>query len=258
MDALRSEGDLNISPRRQAWALEHLDAETRNIVAEDADLFLHQSLSSPCLNALKRSSGATLTDWQGRELLDFHGNNVHQAGFGHPHILEAITRQLQELKLSPATVHLRASHRAGSRVDASCARPVEADPVCSRRHQRHRHGSETRPSGHRALQNHLNVGIVSWCLLDCISIGGEAIFRRNIGPLLPGCEHVPPPDNRHCPFRCGAACNLACADYVEYVLEREGDVAAVIAETLFAALRSFRRSTTGNAFGPRAIATEHC
>ncbi|MEK9864059.1 MAG: aspartate aminotransferase family protein, partial [Verrucomicrobiota bacterium] len=68
--------------------------------------------------------------------------------------------------------------------------------------------------------------------LDAISVGGEAIFRQGIGPLLPGCEHVPPPDNRHCPFKCGHACNLACADYVEYVLEKEGDVAAVVAETV--------------------------
>jgi 4-aminobutyrate aminotransferase len=43
---------------------------------------------------------------------------------------------------------------------------------------------------------------------------------------------VPPPDNRHCPFKCGQSCNLACADYVDYVLEREGDVAAVVAETI--------------------------
>jgi 4-aminobutyrate aminotransferase len=68
--------------------------------------------------------------------------------------------------------------------------------------------------------------------LDAISVGGEAMFRQGIGPLLPGCEHVPPPDHRHCPFRCGAGCNLACADYVEYVLDKEGDVAAVVAETV--------------------------
>jgi 4-aminobutyrate aminotransferase len=68
--------------------------------------------------------------------------------------------------------------------------------------------------------------------LDAISVGGEAAFRKGIGPLLPGCEHVPPPDNRHCPFHCGAACSLACADYVEYVLAKEGDVAAVIGETI--------------------------
>jgi 4-aminobutyrate aminotransferase len=67
---------------------------------------------------------------------------------------------------------------------------------------------------------------------DAISVGGEAAFRQGIGPLLPGCEHVPPPGPSHCPFKCGAACNLACADYIEYVLEKEGDVAAVIGETV--------------------------
>jgi 4-aminobutyrate aminotransferase len=66
--------------------------------------------------------------------------------------------------------------------------------------------------------------------LDAISVGGEAIFRSHIGPLLPGAEHVPPPEPCRCPFRCGTACNLACADYLEYVLDKEQDVAAVIAE----------------------------
>ena len=59
------------------------------------------------------------------------------------------------------------------------------------------------------------------------------MFRAGAGPLLPGCEHVPPPDCRHCPWKCGGECSLACADYVEYVLEKEGgDVAAVISETV--------------------------
>ena len=34
--------------------------------------------------------------------------------------------------------------------------------------------------------------------LDTISIGGEAIFRNDIGPLLPGTEHVPPPYPSKC------------------------------------------------------------
>jgi 4-aminobutyrate aminotransferase len=68
--------------------------------------------------------------------------------------------------------------------------------------------------------------------LDAISVGGEAIFRQGIGPLLAGTEHVPPPDPSHCPFKCGAQCTLQCAEYVEYVLEKEGDVAAVVAETV--------------------------
>jgi 4-aminobutyrate aminotransferase len=53
-----------------------------------------------------------------------------------------------------------------------------------------------------------------------------------MGPLLPGTEHVPPPDPVHCPWDCGTECNLKCARYLEYVLEKEGDVGAVIAETV--------------------------
>jgi 4-aminobutyrate aminotransferase len=68
--------------------------------------------------------------------------------------------------------------------------------------------------------------------LDAISVGGEAIFRRGIGPLLPGTEHAPPPDPSRCPWDCGRECNLKCAEYIEYVLEKEGDVGAVIAETV--------------------------
>jgi 4-aminobutyrate aminotransferase len=68
--------------------------------------------------------------------------------------------------------------------------------------------------------------------LDAISIGGEAVFRADVGPLLPGCEHVPPPDEYRCLWDCGSrgGCDLKCASYVEYVLEKETDVAAVIAE----------------------------
>jgi 4-aminobutyrate aminotransferase len=68
--------------------------------------------------------------------------------------------------------------------------------------------------------------------LDAISLGGEALFRSHIGPLLPGTEHVQPCDPRHCNFGCGGSCNLRCADYVEYVLAKEEDVAAVVVETV--------------------------
>jgi len=68
--------------------------------------------------------------------------------------------------------------------------------------------------------------------LDAISVGGEAVFRAGIGPLLPGTEHAPPCDPRHCLYGCGGTCNARCADYIEYVLQKEGDVAAVVIETV--------------------------
>lgn len=232
IETLRSEGDLNLSPRRRTWAREHLDDETRDLLAEDAALFLHQSLSTPCLNALESCSGSTLTDLQGREILDFHGNNVHQVGFAHPRVLEAITRQLQKLSFCPRRYTCRPAVDLARKLTSLA--PGRLKRVLFA------------PGGTSAMGMAIKLAraatgrfktISMWesfhgASLDCISVGGEAIFRRGMGPLLPGTEHVPPPDPRNCPFRCGTACNLACADYVDYVLAREGDVAAVIAETI--------------------------
>src|SRR4051812_47994267 len=232
LDPFKSEGDLNISPHRAAWAKQHLDAETQRLLEQDAKYFLHQSLSTPCLNVLKSSHGATLEDWQGRELLDFHGNNVHQVGFGHPRVIEAIMKQMQELPFCPRRYTNVPAIELARRLTELA--PGDLNRVLFA------------PGGTTAIGMALKLAraatgrfktISTWdsfhgASLDAISIGGEAIFRTGIGPLLPGCEHVPPPDNRHCPFKCGKACNLQCADYIEYVLEKEGDVAAVIAETV--------------------------
>jgi 4-aminobutyrate aminotransferase len=61
------------------------------------------------------------------------------------------------------------------------------------------------------------------------------MFRKGIGPLLPGTEHVPPADPFHClwdPEGTCETCGLKCASYIDYVLEKEGDVCAVIAEPI--------------------------
>ncbi|MDC0293189.1 aspartate aminotransferase family protein, partial [Verrucomicrobia bacterium] len=92
LDHLRSEGDINLSPARQAWAKETLDDATREKLEEDASVFLHQSLSTPCLNVLKGCEGVYLEDIQGNRIIDFHGNNVHQVGFGHPKVVEAVNK----------------------------------------------------------------------------------------------------------------------------------------------------------------------
>ena len=60
----RAEGDVNLSPRRQKWATRHLNDETATMLDEDARFFLHQSLSTPCLNALQSSNGIYLEDLQ--------------------------------------------------------------------------------------------------------------------------------------------------------------------------------------------------
>lgn len=232
LDALRSEGDINISPRRQHWTDQNIDPETRQILEEDERYFLHQSLSTPCLDVIERCEGATLITKRGHRLLDFHGNSVHQVGFSNPRVLEAIKQQLDSLPF--------------------CTRRYTNEPAIelARRLTELAPGDLNKilfaPGGTSAIGMALKLAraatgrfktISMWeafhgASLDAISIGGEAIFRKNMGPLLPGTEHVPPPDESHCPFGCAGTCDLKCAHYVEYVLEREGDVAAVIAETI--------------------------
>jgi 4-aminobutyrate aminotransferase len=60
--------------------------------------------------------------------------------------------------------------------------------------------------------------------LDAISVGGEALFREGLGPLLPGCLHVPPYSDE--------GIGRDSADYVEYVMDKERDIAAVVAEPM--------------------------
>jgi 4-aminobutyrate aminotransferase len=230
--ALRVEGDVNLSPYRQAWSESHLDAETQRLLEEDAHWFIHQAMSTPCLNVLRAANGAWIEDVEGRRYLDFHGNNVHQVGFGHPRVIAAIKAQLDTLPF--------------------CTRRYTNEPAIRLAEKLAGHAPDDlrrvlfAPGGASAIGMALKLAraatgrfktISMWdsfhgASLDAISIGGECSFRENAGPLLPGCEHVPPPDPSHCPFRCGGTCNLACADYVNYVLEREGDVAAVVAETV--------------------------
>jgi 4-aminobutyrate aminotransferase len=231
-DHFKSEGDLNLSPRRQQWLAENIDAETRAWLDEDAKYFLHQSLSTPCLNVFKSCDGIYVEDLQGRRYMDFHGNNVHQAGFKNRRVIEAIKAQLDELPFCTRRyTNLPAIKLAKKLAELA---PGDLNKVLFA------------PGGTSAIGMALKLAraatgrfktISMWdsfhgASLDAISVGGEAIFRQGIGPLLPGTEHVPPPDPSHCPFKCGAQCSLQCADYVDYVLEKEGDVGAVVAETV--------------------------
>jgi 4-aminobutyrate aminotransferase len=227
-----SEGDVNLTSARTAWQSAHLDEATRAMLAEDARYFLHQSLSSPCLNALSGCEGSFLIDLQGRRYLDFHGNNVHQVGFGHPKVKQAICNALEELPFC--------TRRYTNKYAVGLARKLAAlSPGTLNK-------CLFAPGGSEAISMAIKLArmatgrfktISMWdsfhgATLDAISLGGEALFRNQIGPLLPGAEHVPPPEPLQCPFRCGLSCSLQCADYIEYVLRKEGDIAAVVAETV--------------------------
>ncbi len=228
----RTEGDINLSPRRQAFAREHLDERTRALLEADAAVYLHQSLSTPCLNALRRCEGIYLEDFQGRRIMDFHGNSVHQVGYAHPRVLAAVREQLETLPFCPRRYTNEPAVKLAEKLAALA--PGDLGKVL------------LAPGGAMAMGMALKLAryatgrfktISMWdsfhgASLDAISVGGEALFRKGVGPLLPGAEHVPPPTPAGCVFGCGGTCAMRCADYIEYVMEREGDIGAVVAEPM--------------------------
>ncbi|HJV11334.1 MAG TPA: aspartate aminotransferase family protein [Burkholderiales bacterium] len=227
---LAAEGDVNLSARRADWQARHVGAAARALLEEDARYFLHQSLSTPCLTAIKSASGIWLEALDGQRIMDFHGNSVHQLGHGHPRVVAAMKRALDTLPFSPRrytnayAVDLARKLAQLSGLEKVLFAPGGAEAI-----------GMALKLARLATGRHKTISM--WdsfhgASLDAISLGGEALFRSDIGPLLPGTEHVQPCDPRHCNFGCGGSCNLRCADYVEYVLAKEEDVAAVVVETV--------------------------
>jgi 4-aminobutyrate aminotransferase len=195
-----AEGDTNHSPHRQRFSA-GLDAGVRDLLAADAGLYLHQSLSSPCLSALRRVAGLWLEDLAGRQYMDFHGNNVHHLGHAHPRLIAALKAQLDQLPFTPR----RFTNQPA--VDLARKLTALAPPGLDR--------LLLAPGGSEAVEMALKLAravtgrhktISFWdsfhgAGFGAASVGGEAVFRSGpVGPLLAGTEHVAPFACYRCPY----------------------------------------------------------
>ncbi|MCQ9061771.1 aspartate aminotransferase family protein [Vibrio sp. 378] len=228
----RSEGDVNTTPARQAWNASMDDERTQALLKRDSEVFLHQAMSTPCLDTLEAAEGIYIQDATGKKYMDFHGNNVHQLGYGHPHVIKRVQEQIAKLPFSP--------RRFTNETAVECAEKLTQ--ICG--------GELNRvlfaPGGTSAvgmalkLARHItgNYKVVSlWdsfhgASLDAISVGGEACFRQGMGPLMAGVERIPPAVSYRGAFPIADGSDVHYADYLEYVIEKEGGVGAFIAEAV--------------------------
>ena len=226
-----AEGDVNSSPGRSKWQSRHINDEARAILDRDQRYFLRQSVSTPCLNTIKKAEGIWIEDHAGKRFMDFHGNNVHHIGYGHPRLIEAINRQMRNLSFAP--------RRYACEVAAELAEKLaDISP-----------GSLSKllftTGGSDAIEVALKMARAATGRFKTISfwdsfhgagfgassVGGEEMFRGGpVGPLLPGTEHVPPFGDYRNAWGVREGSADLCARQIRYVLEKEGDVSAVIAE----------------------------
>ena len=232
---VHTEGESNTSDARQSWLKKSIGPNSAPLLKRDAKAFMHQSLSSPCVSTIAKADGIWIEDADGRKFMDFHGNSVHHIGYGHPKLIAAIKAQLDDLPFAPRRFTNDPAVELAEKLAAIA--PGDLGKVLFTTG-----GSDANEVAlkiARAATGRFKT-ISFWDAfhgagMGAASVGGEATFRSHIaGPLLSGTEHVAPFACYRCPYNHESpdTCGLACAKMVEYVLEREGDVAAVIAEPM--------------------------
>jgi 4-aminobutyrate aminotransferase len=236
----QSESDTNVGARRGQWR-DDLGAAQQALLRRDEGAYLKQSVSTPCLDTVVGAEGPYLVTGDGGRLLDFHGNSAHQIGYGHPRLVEAITKQMSTLPFVPRRFTSEVSVEFAEALAAHA--PAGLDRVL------------LTTGGSDAIEVALKIARVATGRFKTLSfweafhgagfgassVGGEQMFRSGpIGPLLTGTEHVPPIGCYRDHFGPGHAsdaphlesCGRALAELIDYTLRVQGDVAAVVAEPM--------------------------
>ncbi|HCE2678659.1 TPA: aspartate aminotransferase family protein [Vibrio parahaemolyticus] len=228
----RSEGDVNTTPARQAWNASMDDERTQALLKRDSEVFLHQAMSTPCLDTLEAAEGIYIQDATGKKYMDFHGNNVHQLGYGHPHVIKRVQEQIAKLPFSPRRFTNETAIECAEKLTQICGGELNRVLFAP--------GGTSVVGMALKLARHItgNCKVVSlWdsfhgASLDAISVGGEACFRQGMGPLMAGVERIPPAVSYRGAFPVADGSDVHYADYLEYVIEKEGGVGAFIAEAV--------------------------
>ncbi|SDQ19286.1 (R)-1-hydroxy-2-aminoethylphosphonate ammonia-lyase [Flagellimonas zhangzhouensis] len=223
------EGDINLTPARKEWLQNEVSEETKELLEKDAKYFMHQSMSTPCLDVLKNCEGSYIESVSGKKYLDFHGNNVHQIGFSHPKMIARLTEQLQGLTFSTRRYANETAIQFAEKLTSYTPKGLNRILLT--------------PNGSSAIGIALKLAravtgkhkVVSFwdsfhgANLDAISVGGESIFQEHMGPMMPGVERIPPPITYRGIFEGNEAKAL---EYLEYVLEKDNQIGAFLAEII--------------------------
>ena len=233
----REQGDINTSDERHKYWERNLSKEAREIFEEDKKYFLHQALSTPVLNVLKKTDGIYIEDCDGRKYIDMHGNGVHNAGFSNPEVIEAVKKQLDEkMAFTPRRYTNVPAVKLAKKLVEITPEGLDKTLFC--------------PGGSEANEMALSLAkqvtgnfrtISFWDSFHgagyaASSVGGEEHFKGGQGPMVPGAFKVEFPNYYRNPwgFENEEQVDNECLRQMELIFRREPGVAAVLGEPVSA------------------------
>jgi 4-aminobutyrate aminotransferase/(S)-3-amino-2-methylpropionate transaminase len=193
--------------------------------------------------AMAQGTGCTLIDEDGNRYIDFvAGIGVGSVGHCHPHYVETLKRQIEQLTFGSFTTDVRARFL---NLLASVTPPGLS------RIQLFSGGAEAVEAAFRLAKSatrryefigfwggfHGKTGGILGLLGDD--------FKKQLGPFMPGLYSSPYADCYRCPWKLTFPdCGLACAEHLRQVIrnETQGEIAAIIVEPV--------QGTAGNVTPP--------
>jgi 2,2-dialkylglycine decarboxylase (pyruvate) len=212
------------------------DSKSAELLAEARQVFVRSFASDFTLPVIARAEGATITDVDGREYLDFSsGQMCATVGHNHPRIAQAVrgaadrALHINSAMLSPEVIAL------GRRVVELLPPPLDKVFFLST-------GAESNEAAlkiAKKVTGRYEVVGLAHSFHGSTSGAGAATFipnrRAGYGPTLPGTFAIPVPDCYRCPLALTfPSCEYACARVGFDLVDRQsvGSLAAVIAEPI--------------------------
>ena len=229
---LLTEGDINQSSSRTEWYKTIENSEAIDWLDRDSNSFLHQALSTPCLQIIESCEGIYIIDSNGKKYMDFHGNNVHQIGYRNPLVIEKLKQQLDLLPFSPRRYTNKPTIELAEKLNSLLPKGFNRVLFA--------------PGGTSVIGIALKLArvvtgkhkIISlWdsfhgASMDAIAAGGEEQFKQGLGPLMPGVIHIDPPVNYRNKYSVSHD-DIEYANQLETEIEKSGgEIGAFIMETI--------------------------
>ncbi len=219
----------------RSLVIENNDA-TQALLDRDAQVFFHQTLSTPVFNTITRAEGAYIYDGSGKKYLDLHGNGVHTVGYQNPRVIQAIQQQIAEnLTFAPRRFTNEPAVELAEKLVSVAPEGLTRVLFC--------------PGGSEAIEMAVMLAKLytgKWKTLSyygtfhgagfqAVSLGADAHFREGVGPVIPGAIHLELPDYYRNPW--GWTDQQQIDD--EYLrqlraqIEFNPEIAALISEPIF-------------------------